>query len=1024
MKSPFFIFLVLLLPTFAISQTFKIKMDAPNDDKGAGVIQLTNGNIIYFGSTSVNVANTDHDLFFSCFTSSGILNWTKHIPLAGSQIAFTVKEGANNTIFALGRNVSNESILLVKLDATGNVLWSKTYVIAGNSAANPLSIDEAPDGSLVFLCTYYSNTKGYVFKTDATGNLVWTKYFNPTSPPASYMRWIKILSDGNYLLSGYADTETGSSCLIKMDPNGNVIWQRNNKSAYVFEIFQGLCELDNGDIMAGGYVYNNERSMMIFKYNSLGNLLWSKTYTMAGFHMIIMSMQKTLSNDIIATGVRYQGGYSQSTSQNFICKISSSTGNVVWMKLLGQSNDGIMVQCATTMDIALDGGILTAGTVLNGGNGSYAQLIKTDSLGGLPSCSLLAVTPTPITINYSSAINNSFTNITPVVSSLNLQTVDYNMCVNDVCNPTTQILNVQLGPDTNICGTINLALSPNLSNTYTYNWSTNEQTPSINITSPGTYWVTVSDLCGNVGRDTIEISSGSGSINLLPDTSLCVGASFTIDLSAQFQQVLWNDGSTALIRNINTAGIYSVVANTSGCILIDSMVVSIITAPSAVHLPADTSLCEGQSIILSIPYPSNGTILWNTFSTTNQISVNSGGNYWVSVSNSCGSVSDTIAVIFNDIQLSLPQMETFCTGNSINIDLGPFAGGILWNDGSTNSLYSINQQGTYSVTMSLGQCQKSDTITVYESFFPDLVLPPDFNVCQGEYFEIVPVFTDSMSIITWNQGAFPLPSATLNTAGQYWVTETNACGSITDTLVVAETIVTPVEILGSTLLCENETIMLSHTGNTNFAYWPNGSYSSTYEVSAPGLVVLTNEINGCKAYDSVIVQAVAKPEIDLGVGGMVCIGDKLEINAGIPPNYPFSWYWSTGAQNQSIINVTESGVYWVAVLYCDKLITDTVSLDIILTNGMLYVPNVFTPNEDLVNDKFLLVGNVENITNFSIDIFNRWGAKIYSSQDVLSAWNGKYGDKQVPDGVYVYIASYTDICGNETTLHGHVTVAR
>jgi gliding motility-associated-like protein len=72
----------------------------------------------------------------------------------------------------------------------------------------------------------------------------------------------------------------------------------------------------------------------------------------------------------------------------------------------------------------------------------------------------------------------------------------------------------------------------------------------------------------------------------------------------------------------------------------------------------------------------------------------------------------------------------------------------------------------------------------------------------------------------------------------------------------------------------------------------------------------------------------------------------------------------------------------------------------IIPAAVLYVPNAFTPNGDGLNDTFACVG--EGITEFDLQIFNRWGELIFESNDMKVQWDGSYKNEVAPIGVYVY----------------------
>jgi gliding motility-associated-like protein len=74
----------------------------------------------------------------------------------------------------------------------------------------------------------------------------------------------------------------------------------------------------------------------------------------------------------------------------------------------------------------------------------------------------------------------------------------------------------------------------------------------------------------------------------------------------------------------------------------------------------------------------------------------------------------------------------------------------------------------------------------------------------------------------------------------------------------------------------------------------------------------------------------------------------------------------------------------------------------------LYVPNVFSPNGDGVNDQFVPASNCD-FQEFEMRIFDRWGTLIYQSQNPDAGWNGKYNGNEVASTSYVYYIRYRNV---------------
>jgi gliding motility-associated-like protein len=88
----------------------------------------------------------------------------------------------------------------------------------------------------------------------------------------------------------------------------------------------------------------------------------------------------------------------------------------------------------------------------------------------------------------------------------------------------------------------------------------------------------------------------------------------------------------------------------------------------------------------------------------------------------------------------------------------------------------------------------------------------------------------------------------------------------------------------------------------------------------------------------------------------------------------------------------------------------------------IYFPNVFTPNGDGINDTFMPKGT--GIIKFGMEIFDRWGATIFSTGDFGNCWNGKYKGDEVKQDVYTWKAQVVDIFNKKHEFVGRVSVIK
>jgi gliding motility-associated-like protein len=127
----------------------------------------------------------------------------------------------------------------------------------------------------------------------------------------------------------------------------------------------------------------------------------------------------------------------------------------------------------------------------------------------------------------------------------------------------------------------------------------------------------------------------------------------------------------------------------------------------------------------------------------------------------------------------------------------------------------------------------------------------------------------------------------------------------------------------------------------------------------------------------------------------------------------------------STLPLTDTG------LYCVRLIVttaggckDTSTQCILVYNELWYMPNAFTPNHDGLNDYIEIFGSRDGMKQLNIMIFDRWGEKVFESDDLYFKWDGTFkGVMQEPD-VFVYVLEMTYFDGHMVHNNGSITLIR
>ncbi|MGZ3885083.1 MAG: T9SS type B sorting domain-containing protein, partial [Bacteroidia bacterium] len=209
--------------------------------------------------------------------------------------------------------------------------------------------------------------------------------------------------------------------------------------------------------------------------------------------------------------------------------------------------------------------------------------------------------------------------------------------------------------------------------------------------------------------------------------------------------------------------------------------------------------------------------------------------------------------------------------------------------------------------------------------------------------------------------------------------------------------------------------------------------------STPGTyTVMTSvtDVNGCGNAATFTVQVHPVPTADFNYDPIKPVENVDEVhftdatyNATITS---WSWYFNSTAQYASSIQnptftYAEAGEYAVAlVVKSNKGCSDTVVKNVLVGEDFgIYLPNAFTPNGDGLNDNFHAKGF--GVTKFEMQIFDRWGEKVFESTDLKDAWDGTHstkGTKVISEGVYSWRVKVTSVYGKATELTGHVTLIK
>ena len=635
----------------------------------------------------------------------------------------------------------------------------------------------------------------------------------------------------------------------------------------------------------------------------------------------------------------------------------------------------------------------------------------------------------PYTINWSTGEPGDTTstiNVTPEEDTW------YYFMVSDMCGSDTidsvfvQVLpvpEINLGNDTTLCGGEELVLDAG-SGYSSYVWSDNSTGQTLTVTEAGTYWVQVTAEGGCSATDEIVVNfTDPIDLFLGNDTLLCAGNILNLQAPAGLISYQWQDGSTGSNLEVSESGTYWVyVTNDDGCAASDTINV-FFEDETSVDLGPDQTVCSGTEVVLDPGFYNE--YVWQDGSTTPTYTVTQAGTYSVNVLGGCGWASDEIVInYYPETSPDLGPDTTICyTDGSYILNPGSFQT-VVWQNGETAPTFQVYETGYYSVTVTdFNNCEGTDE--VYVRVGQAVQLGPDTSFCQGDSIQIAA--GSDFDFFQWTKDNDPEILGTTNTLyvseeGTYTISaglNDIECNS-SDDIFVKEIPVATANLQNEDI-CEGDTLKLSVDSDPSYEYyWNDEPGTNEFFVTDAGTYwVRVGNMCGY-ASDTIDVNIFPLPDVEIGDHYLITEeGDQVQLDAG---DGFVSYTWQDGS-SQSTYNVTfesaiNDSVYYVEVFDGKCYNTDTV----IVEAASSPVPILLTPNGDEHNDIFKPL-RWSGIKEHTIIVFNRWGEKVWESNNFPEGWDGTdaLGHK-VADGTYYWVLEATYSGGLKKVFKGSLTI--
>ncbi len=435
-------------------------------------------------------------------------------------------------------------------------------------------------------------------------------------------------------------------------------------------------------------------------------------------------------------------------------------------------------------------------------------------------------------------------------------------------------------------------------------------------------------------------------------------------------------------------------------------------------LGADTLFCQGSNYTLDATF-TGGSYLWSTGATSATITVNTTDNYWVRITDGNGCTGwDTVAVtVIPPPDVDLGPDRPVCSQAFPLVLTSPQPAGstYLWSNGLSDTQMTVIRGGTYWLHVSYAGCEGSDTVVITSVTEPGVTIGADTTICTSIPARIgmeVPGAT-----YLWNTGS-TAPYIYVSMTDAYWL-QVDLQGCVTaDTTQVTAMSDPEVDLGPDRDICPDQEIILDPGPGTAFQ-WGTGETTATYTATRGGYYsVHVMSVYGCTGSDTVFLRQKNFPTVRLDHDTTVCEETPLKLVA--QSTDADSYLWSDGS-TEAVLTVTQGGAYVAtAINQCGRA-SDTIEISQIFCD--IWVPNVFTPNGDGLNDVFRVLGNLGRIQGFGLSIYNRWGERIFHTSDKMQGWDGLHKGGKALMGTYVYMLEYS-FEGKPFLLKGNFVLIR
>lgn len=508
-----------------------------------------------------------------------------------------------------------------------------------------------------------------------------------------------------------------------------------------------------------------------------------------------------------------------------------------------------------------------------------------------------------------------------------------------------------------------------------------------------------------------------------------------------------------VIRTEFTACGVSGVGNPQNLIRFDTINVNKTNNLNATAAATPAS-CNQNNGVITFATPIYGTPPYQysinnggSFQSGNVFSGLAAGSYNCVVRDAGPGLTNLVVVVTstNNLSATAVPVNVLCTGNTTgSITVTPSSGvppyQYALNGGAfqNSNVFSNLAAGTYTVlTKDNGNCSVTQQVVITQ--------PPTLNLSAATTNATCSTTPNGVINATASGGVPPysysITGGSFQSSGQFLVQSGSYTLTVRDNnnctrtlpVTVALTNTLTLQSRTDTTICRGDAVNMTTQSTGNIFTWLPVAGLSNANIASPVAIpqttttyVVTAQLGNCLKQDTVVITVNPVPTVEAGPDLSILVGDDAFLQGAASPA-TYVWTPPVGLNSTGVLTPvarpTVTTVYKLTAtnnLGCKA--SDSMKVTVI--PFCIRVRNAFSPNGDGRNDEWMVTDNYDCLRSISVNVFNRYGNKVYENRDYRNNWKGTYKGNPIPDGTYYYVIDFTLITGRVLTLKGDLTVLR